>query len=62
MKNESESEAQNKQKAMPQTNRDFHKNTNQWELNELSSREFGADERFVAQSQFTAADLQKSIK
>jgi hypothetical protein len=30
MKNESESEAQNKQKAMPQTNRDFHKNTNQW--------------------------------
>ena len=30
MKNESESEVQNKQKAMPQTNRDFHKNTNQW--------------------------------
>lgn len=47
---------------MSQTNRDFHKNTNQWEPNELGSREFGADERFVAQSQFTAADLQKSIK
>ena len=56
------SEAQNKQKSMSQTNRDFHKNTNQWEPNELGSREFGADERFVAQSQFTAADLQKSSK
>ena len=29
MKNKSESEAQNKQKAMRQTNPDFHKNTNQ---------------------------------
>lgn len=60
MKNESK--AQNKQKSMPQTNPDFHKNTNQWEPNELGSCELGADERFVAQSQFTAADLQKSIK
>lgn len=47
---------------MLQTNTDFHKNTNQWEPNELGLRELDADERFVAQSQFTAADLQKSIK
>lgn len=60
MKNKSE--VQKKQTAMSQTNPDFHKNTNQWEPNELGSREFGVDERFVAQSQFTAADLQKSIK
>ena len=60
MKNKSES--QKKQTAIPQTNHDFHKNTNQWEPNELGSRELGADERFVEQSQFTAADLQKSIK
>lgn len=58
MKNESKTQ-NNK---MPQTNHDFHKNTNQWEPNELGSRELGADERFVEQSQFTAADLQKSIK
>lgn len=60
MKNKNE--AQKKKTVMPQTNSDFHKNTNQWEPNELGSRELGADERFVAQSQFTAADLQKSIK
>lgn len=60
MKNKSES--QKKQTSMSQTNRDFHKNTNQWEPNEFGSRDFGADERFVAQSKFTAADLQKSIK
>ena len=62
MKNESESEAQNKQKTMPQTNPNFHKNTNRWEPNEFGYREIGADERFVAQSQFIAADLQKLIK
>ena len=45
MKNENK--IQNKQKTMPQTNPNFHKNTNQWGLNELDSREFGSDERFL---------------